>query len=102
MFIILVGVITLNVGKRIIELREAKGISTNKLANLAGISQSYLRDIELGKKQPTVEYLSYICDALGITLKIFFDDSEEQPLEKAIAKLSGEQQEKLLAFINTI
>ena len=67
---ILVEVNTLNVGKRIIQLREDKGISTNKLANLAGISQSYLRDIELGNKQPTVEYLSYICDALGITLKI--------------------------------
>ena len=94
--------ITLNVGKRIVEFREEKGISTNKLANLAGISQSYLRDIELGKKQPTVEYLGYICDALGITLKIFFDNENEQPLERAIAKLSDEQQEKLLAFINSI
>lgn len=99
---ILVEVNTLNVGKRIIQLREDKGISTNKLANLAGISQSYLRDIELGNKQPTVEYLSYICDALGITLKIFFDDEESQPLERAIAKLSDEQQEKLLDFINSI
>lgn len=92
----------MNVGKRIVEFREEKGISTNKLANLAGISQSYLRDIELGKKQPTVEYLGYICDALGITLKIFFDNENEQPLERAIAKLSDEQQEKLLAFINSI
>lgn len=99
---ILVEVNTLNVGKRIIQLREDKGISTNKLANLAGISQSYLRDIELGNKQPTVEYLSYICDTLGITLKIFFDDEESQPLERAIAKLSDEQQEKLLDFINSI
>ena len=51
----------MEVGKRIVELRERKNISTNKLANLAGISQSYLRDIEMGKKNPTVEMLSYIC-----------------------------------------
>ena len=51
----------MNVGGRITELRKKKGITTNRLAYLAGISQSYLRDIELGKKNPTVEVLSYIC-----------------------------------------
>lgn len=54
----------MEVGKRIIELREKKNFTTNYLANKAGISQSYLRAIELGKKNPTVEMLTYICDAL--------------------------------------
>lgn len=38
---------------------------------MAGISQSYLRDVELGNKNPTVEVLSYLCDALGISLLDF-------------------------------
>lgn len=48
----------MDIGERIIFLRTAKQYSVNKLANLAGISQSYLRDIELGNKNPTVEILS--------------------------------------------
>ena len=41
------------VGDRLRFFREQKQISTNKLANLAGISQSYVRDIEMGNKNPT-------------------------------------------------
>ena len=67
----------MEIGERIKELRQKKGITVNKLANLSGVSQSYLRDIELGNKQPTVEYLSYICDALGISLSRFFSDEKE-------------------------
>ena len=59
-------VLFMNVGERIKELREKRGLTVNKLANLAGISQSYLRDVELGNKNPTVETLSYFCDALGM------------------------------------
>ena len=40
----------MNVGKRIYELREQRQLTTNKLANLAGVSQSYLREIELEKR----------------------------------------------------
>ena len=35
-------VLFMNVGERIKELREKRGLTVNKLANLAGISQSYL------------------------------------------------------------
>ena len=62
----------MNVASRIIYLREQKGLTTNKLANMAGISQSHLREIELGLRNPTVETLSYFCDALGVTLEEFF------------------------------
>ena len=56
----------MDIGSRITQLRKAKGISTNKLANLAGVSQSYLREVEMGKKNPTVETLSYLIFALGL------------------------------------
>ena len=92
-----------DVGARLIYFREMKGITTNKLANLAGISQSHLREIELGKKNPTVETLSYFCDALGITLADFFseDSGEMNPiLASAVKKMNDEQQLKLADFIN--
>ena len=95
----------MEVGKRIVELRERKNMSTNKLANLAGISQSYLRDIEMGKKNPTVEMLSYICFALGISLQDFFTERKSQInpyLLSAIGLLNDEEQIKLSEFICTL
>ncbi|MDE7234880.1 MAG: helix-turn-helix domain-containing protein, partial [Ruminiclostridium sp.] len=53
-------------------LREARGITTNKLANLAGISQSHLREIELGQRNPTVETLSYFATRSASAFRNFF------------------------------
>jgi len=64
----------MDIGKRIVELREEKMITTNKLAGLAGIAQSALRSIELNEKSPTIVTLDRICSALGITLDDFFTD----------------------------
>lgn len=92
----------IDISKKIIELREMKGYSTNKLANMAGISQSYLREIELGNKNPTVEILSYICDALDITISGFFSESSEgiSPfLFSALCLLNKNEQELLAQFI---
>lgn len=93
----------MNVGKRIIELREKRGLTTNKLANISGVSQSYLREIEIGKKNPTVEMLSYICFALKISLQDFFATEENKLnpfLLSAIEKLSENEQIKLAEFLN--
>ncbi len=95
----------MDVGKRIKALREVKGITVNRLANIAGISQSFLRDIELGNKNPTVETLSYFCEALNITLSEFFNDSDHEIspfLRSAIKSLNDNQQIKLADFINSL
>ena len=94
----------MKVGERIAALREQKNLSVNKLANMSGISQSFLRDIERGKKNPTVETLSYFCEALNITLTEFFSDNNEvNPfLIAAVKKLDNVQQIKLAEFINSI
>ena len=58
-----------NIGKCISYFRSAKGITVNKLANLSGVSQSYLRDLELGNNNnPTIKILDCICQTLGISL----------------------------------
>ncbi len=92
----------MDIGKRIVELRERKNMSTNKLANLAGISQSYLRDLEMNKKNPTVEMLSYICFALDISIQDFFAEQRNKVnpyLLSAIQLLDDEEQIKLSEFI---
>ena len=94
------------VGDRLRFFREQKQISTNKLANLAGISQSYVRDIEVGNKNPTIEVLFQLCKALDISLRDFFDDDNKvllnDPLSTRIYRLNSVQREALLAFLNTI
>ena len=93
----------MNVGERIVELRISKGLTTNKLANLSGVSQSHLREIELGKRNPTVETLSFFCDALGISLSDFFNENNNDNINpmllSAIKKLSEEQQMHLAELI---
>lgn len=93
----------MDVGKRIKTLREQRNITVNKLANLSGVSQSYLRDLELGNKQPTVEYLEYICYGLGITIKDFFEiEDNKEPLTAAINKLNSAQKKLLTDFLNSL
>ncbi len=95
----------MNVGKRITELREQAGISTNRLANLCGLSQSFIRSVELGEKGITVENLSLICEALHIQLRDFFDApsiDDNNELQKQIGRLTARQQKALAAFLETI
>ena len=97
----------MDVGKRIIFLRNLKGFSKTKLAYNAGLAQSHMRDIELGNKNPTVETLSYICDALDISMSDFFMEDTEEKLEKStllrtIYRLDNYQRELLIQFIESI
>lgn len=97
----------MDVGKHIKHYRTLKGYSVNKLANLSGISQSYLRDIELGNKNPTVEILSYICSALDISLADFFNDYYNQDstvssLINEIHRLTPKQQKTLEVFLHSL
>ena len=87
-----------DVGARIKELRLARGLSTNKLSNLAGLSQSYVRNLEAGKyDNPTVDSLELICNALGIAFEDFvnYKDLSLSQLKamKLVRKLSDEQLE---------
>ncbi len=92
----------MDVGARIKELRINRGMTVNKLANLSGVSQSYLRDIELGNKHPTVDYLEYICYGLGIGLPEFFESEACSDLVKTAMRLSDEQRQKLIEFIESL
>lgn len=97
----------MEIGKRIMELREAAGWTTNRLANLCGLSQSFLRSVELGEKGISVENLQLICDTLHISLRDFFDvpsdqDTEQDRLLRQITKLTDEQKLALISFLETM
>jgi transcriptional regulator with XRE-family HTH domain len=94
----------MNIPERITILREQKGYSVNKLANLSGLSQGFVRQLELGEKKPTVDSLSLLCDVLDISLSDFFKDesnSDTVLLSKTLngntTNLSSKQFESLTA-----
>lgn len=93
----------MEVGKRISELRERKDISTNKLANKAGVSQSYLRQVEIGSTSPTIEKLSYIVEALGVSLQEFFSlNTDKEDLVSLINRLNKEEKESVYNLLKAI
>lgn len=67
---------TEDVGNRIKQLRKETGLSQEKLALKAGIDRTYLAGIESGKRNTTIVSLKKVVDALEITMKDFFDFSQ--------------------------
>lgn len=54
-------------GNRIRELREAKGISGTKLAEMIGISPQYLYDLERGEKRLNEETIARLTEVLKVS-----------------------------------
>lgn len=54
------------VKSRIKEVRQSKGISVRKLAEMTGISKTYISDLENNKNIPTI----YILCVLAVALEV--------------------------------
>lgn len=97
----------MDIGARIVELRNKLGFTTNKLAKIAGVSQSYLRDIELGNKQPGIDVLQRICTALDVSIVQFFSSDMKQSalierLVETAGKLNENQLHSLITFLDSL
>lgn len=91
------------VAKRIRNLRIAKGLTQNKLATRAGVSPTYIYQLERGEKSPTIEYLDNICWGLDITLQEFFTpESPENSYTFTFPNLTQTQRELLVAFLKSL
>ena len=91
------------VGDRLKFLREQRKMNKNELANAAGVSPTYVYQLEKGEKSPTVEYLGYLCEALGVTLFDFFEiKNEDRPYDDKVAHLSETQRKLFNDFLNSL
>lgn len=64
-------------GNRIRELREAKGLSQEKLADLAGVHRTYMSSVERGQRNVGLDNIFAIAKALEIPPARLFQDAEE-------------------------
>ena len=60
-------------GKRIKELRKAKGYTQEKLAELIDIETCSLSAIEIGRHYPSMPTLAKIAESLNVELKNLFE-----------------------------
>ena len=60
----------MSAGKHILALRQKQNKSRRELAELSGVSESAIKQYETGKRQPRVEQLQRLADALGVDLRV--------------------------------
>ncbi len=58
------------IGKRIAEVRKAKGLSQAKLAGLTGLAPGHIARVELGKHSAGIDLLTRICEPLGLRIEL--------------------------------
>ncbi len=93
----------MNISERLIFLRKQCGYTQNGLAERSGVSQSHLRRVELGDADITISHLELLCDAMGTSLKDFFNVGEDNDeISSALAVLSPKQKKLLLSFLESL
>lgn len=55
-------------GARVRTARRSHGISVERFALMVGIDRNYLRNVEYGRANPTIDILIKIADGLGTTV----------------------------------
>jgi transcriptional regulator with XRE-family HTH domain len=55
------------VGRNLKRIRERKGLTQERLAEISGFSQQYLSGLEQGQRNPTIVTIYEIAQALGVS-----------------------------------
>ena len=95
------------IAKRLVKLRELKGVTAREMSLDIGQNPSYINRIENQKSMPSIQGLYYICEYFKITPGEFFTESNENPtlaneLSEKIRKMSPMQMESLKSIIDGI
>ena len=68
--------VKLKIGQRIKELRDTATMSQKDLSYAADLDRSYIASVENGQRNVSIVNIEKIANALGVTLKQFFNDAE--------------------------
>jgi transcriptional regulator with XRE-family HTH domain len=55
------------VGRNFARLRLGKGFTQERFADVSGVTQQYVSDLERGRRNPTVVTLYHLAQALGVS-----------------------------------
>lgn len=90
-------------GRKIREKRKERGLTSKQLAELCHINDGYVRQLESGKKIPSMPLLISLCQILETSpnyLMEFADDNDDRQILDRIYKLTPEQKQVLICFLD--
>lgn len=87
----------MNIPQRIDELCQIHQMSKYRLAKLTGISQSAFSKLSRQQSSLSIDSIQRICNAFGISLSQFFEESEPKPILPP-----PEQELQLLSYWNRL
>jgi len=64
--------ILLHIGSNIRKIRESKGLSQEKLAEISNLHRTYIGSIERGERNPSILSLQKISEAMQCNISEFF------------------------------
>lgn len=64
--------LNVQIGQLLKDLRDERGWSLREFGLIVGMNKTYLGDIELGKRNPTINSLEKIVAGNGLTVREFF------------------------------
>lgn len=100
----------MDIAERLRSVRKSKNMSVYKLSQLSGVSETHIRDLERGDRNPSFDTLSRLAAPLGITLSELFNESDqiaylkgdEKELLDCFRMLSKEKADRLLEFLKSL
>lgn len=95
----------INIGKRVRNIRESKGITQKELANKMDVTKSYVSKIESGDQIPKLARLELIAIGLDVTLEeLIFNTSVDSKWKEVIElfEQKGINPEEVLKFISVL
>ncbi len=100
----------MDIAERLKRARKTKNLSVYKLSQITGVSETHIRDLERGDRNPSFDTLSRLVKPLGLSLADMFNESEdvsylsndEKALVECYRMLSKDKEEALLNFLKTI
>lgn len=69
-------------GRAIRQIRNDKQISQEEFADMCGMHRSYMSDVELGKRNISLENIEKIATCLGMTISQLFEIAEDTEIVK--------------------
>lgn len=64
--------LNVQIGQLLKDLRDERGWPSREFGLIVGMNKTYLGDIELGKRNPTINSLEKIVAGYGLTVREFF------------------------------
>ena len=100
----------MDISERLKSIRVAKNMSVYKLSQLSGVSETHIRDLERGDRNPSIDTLCRLVEPMGVPVSELFTESnnmtvlsdDEKALLDCYRMLSKDKAESLLIFLKTL